>query len=72
MISNEDSLIRIFAIHTFDMKHMKCETDFYRGKLSVVSIRMLELVVLFGISQYRHCIERAFVKWQNQHLSLEL
>lgn len=51
---------------------MKYETDFCRETKVLVSIRMMELVALSGTSQYRHCIERAFVEWRNRHLWLEL
>lgn len=57
---------------TFGMKHMKYETDFYRGTANVVSIRMQERAVSFGIYRYPRCIEHAFVEWQNQLLWLIL
>lgn len=44
------------------MKRMKYETDFYRGTINVVSIQMQALAALFGIFQYQHCIEHAFVE----------
>lgn len=47
---------------TFGMTHMKYETDFYRGTIIVVSTQMPERAVLFGIYQYQHCIEHAFVE----------
>lgn len=54
------------------MKCTRYETDFCRGKQDDFLDRMPELVVSFGISQYRHYIERAFEELQNQHLLLEL
>lgn len=57
---------------TFGMKHMKYETDFYRGTADVVSIQMQVRAVSFGIFQYPHCTEHAFVEWQNQLLWLIL
>lgn len=44
------------------MKHMKCATDFCRGTAILASIRTMGRAVSFGISQYQHCTEHAFVK----------
>lgn len=71
-MENYDSNSNVLLLLTADMKHMKYETDFCHGKVNVVLIRMQVLEVLFGISQYQHCIVHPFEELQNQLLLLAL